>query len=52
MPRKQRQTGEFRLTIDAFTPSATRLQRLSEYMHDFAIMLGNEKSVSPGERLE
>jgi hypothetical protein len=52
MPRKQKQTGEVRLAIDAFTPSTIPLLRLSEYMHDFAIMLGNEKSVHPGERLE
>ena len=52
MPRKQGQTGEFRFAIDAFTPSTIPLLRLSEYMHDFAIMLGNEKSVHPGDRLE
>ena len=52
MPRKQKQSREFRLTIDAFTPSTIPLLRLAEYMHDFAILLGNEKSVHPGERLE
>jgi hypothetical protein len=40
------------LTIDAFTPSTIPLLRLAEYLHDFAILLGNEKSVHPGERLE
>jgi hypothetical protein len=52
MPRKQKQSREFRFTIDAFTPSTIPLLRLAEYMHDFAILLGNEKSVHPGERLE
>ncbi len=52
MPRKRKQTGEFRFTIDAFTPSTIPLLRLAEYMQDFAILLGNEKSVHPGDRLE
>jgi hypothetical protein len=52
MPRKQKQSREFRFTIDAFTPSTIPLLRLAEYMQDFAILLGNEKSVHPGDRLE
>jgi hypothetical protein len=48
MPRKPKQTGEFRLTIGAFTPSTIPLYRLAEYMADFAVLLGNEKSVHPG----
>jgi hypothetical protein len=52
MPRKQKNAGEFRFTIDAFTPSTIPLLRLADYMRDFAIMLGNEGSVHPGERLE
>jgi hypothetical protein len=52
MAKKQKPSCEFRLTIDAFTPSTIPLLRLAEYMHDFAILLGNEKSVHPGERLE
>ncbi len=52
MPHKPKQSREFRLTIDAFTPSTIPLLRLAEYMQDFAILLGNEKSVHPGDRLE
>jgi hypothetical protein len=48
MPRKPKQSGEFYLTIDAFTPSTIPLHRLAEYMADFAVLLGNEKSVHPG----
>ena len=51
MARKPKQSGEFRFTIDAFTPSTIPLLRLAEYMQDFAILLGNEKSVHPGDRL-
>jgi hypothetical protein len=52
MPRKPEQPSEFRFAIDAFTPSTIPLLRLAEYMHDFAILLGNDKSVHPGDRLE
>jgi hypothetical protein len=52
MPHKPRKPREFRFTIDAFTPSTIPLLRLAEYMQDFAILLGNEKSVHPGDRLE
>jgi hypothetical protein len=52
MARKQKQPREFRFTIDAFTPRTIPLLRLAEYMHDFAVLLGNEKSVHPGDRLE
>lgn len=48
MPRKAKQSGEFRLTIDAFTPSTIPMYRLAEYMADFAVLLGNEKSVHHG----
>ncbi len=48
MPRKPKQSGEFRFTIDAFTPSTIPLARLAEYMAEFAVLLGNEKSVHPG----
>lgn len=52
MARKPQQYREFRFTIDAFTPSTIPLLRLAEYMQDFAVLLGNDKSVHPGERLE
>lgn len=52
MARKREQYREFRFTIDAFSPSTIPLLRLAEYMQDFAVLLGNEKSVHPGERLE
>jgi len=52
MPRRPKKLREFRFTIDAFTPSTIPLLRLAEYMQDFAILLGNEKSVHPGDRLE
>ena len=52
MARKEHKPREFRLAIDAFTPSTIPLHRLAEYMLDFAVLLGNEKSVHPGERLE
>jgi hypothetical protein len=48
MPRKPIQSREFRLTIDAFTPTTIPMYRLAEYMADFAVLLGNEKSVHPG----
>jgi len=48
MPRKPKQSREFRFTIDVFTPSTIPLLRLAEYMQDFAVLLGNEKSVHPG----
>ena len=48
MARKPKQSGEFRFTIGAFTPSAIPMARLAEYMADFAVLLGNEKSVHPG----
>lgn len=48
MPRKLKQKREFRFTIDAFTPSTIPMLRLAEYMQDYAILLGNEKSVHPG----
>jgi len=52
MQRKPRKLREFRFTIDAYTPSTIPLLRLAEYMQDFAILLGNEKSVHPGDKLE
>ncbi len=48
MPRKPKQSVEFRLTIGAFTPSTIPMHRLAEYMADFAVLLGNEQSVHPG----
>ncbi len=48
MATKQKQSREFRFTIDAFTPSTIPLLRLAEYMHDFAILLGNEKERASG----
>lgn len=48
MARKPKQFREFRFTIDAFTPSTIPMFRLAEYMGDFAVLLGNEKSVHPG----
>lgn len=48
MARKPKHKREFRFTIDAFTPSTIPMLRLAEYMQDFAILLGNEKSVHPG----
>lgn len=48
MPRKPKQSREFRFTIDAFTPSTIPMARLAEYMTEFAVLLGNEKSVHPG----
>jgi hypothetical protein len=48
MPRKPNQGREYRFTIDAFTPTTIPMLRLAEYMQDFAILLGNEKSVHPG----
>ncbi|MGA7830366.1 MAG: hypothetical protein WCA21_05350 [Terracidiphilus sp.] len=48
MARKPKQSGEFRFTIGAFTPSTIPMARLAEYMADFAVLLGNEKSVHPG----
>ncbi len=37
--------SEFRLHIDAFTPSTIPMARLAEYMSDFAGLLGNESGV-------
>ena len=48
MARKPKQFREFRFTIDAFTPSTIPMARLAEYMADYAVLLGNEKSVHPG----
>jgi hypothetical protein len=52
MARGQKPPIEFRFMIDAFTPRTIPLLRLAEYMQDFAVLLGNEKSVHPGDRLE
>src|ERR1700691_1094973 len=52
MARRQKPPIEFRFMIDEFTPRTIPLLRLAEYMQDSAVLLGNEKSVHPGDRLE
>lgn len=48
MPRRQKPHRKYRLKIGAFTPATIPMLRLAEYMEDFALLLGNEKSVHPG----
>jgi hypothetical protein len=52
MARRQKPPIEFRFMIDEFTPRTIPLLRLAEYMQDSAVLLGNEKSVHPGDHLE
>jgi len=36
---------EYRFTIEAYTPSTIPMERLAEYMHEFAVLLGETKNV-------
>lgn len=43
--RRQTEFREYRFKIDAYTPQSMPLLRLSEYLHDLAVLFGNIDSV-------
>jgi hypothetical protein len=38
-------SSEYRLKIDVYTPATIPMARLAEYMQEFAVLLGEAKSV-------
>jgi hypothetical protein len=54
MATRRKQTGlrEYRFKIDAYTPETIPLIRLTEYLHDVAVLFGNTDSVHFGNKVE
>jgi hypothetical protein len=54
MATRKKQTGlrEYRFKIDAYTPETIPLIRLTEYLHDVAVLFGNTDSVHFGGKVE
>jgi hypothetical protein len=50
--RKGTSLREYRFKIDAYTPETIPLIRLTEYLHDVAVLFGNTESVHFGNKVE